>query len=377
MHGRTVSWPQSLQDTYTDGIVILHRGRRVYERYFGALQPHLPHSCFSITKSYAATLAATLIHEGVLDENRTVSHYLPEMTGTAYREATLRQVLDMQIGVAYSELYADPKAHIWDYTRAGGLRSRPRDYAGPTNFYEYLQTLRPEGDHGAAFAYKTINTEVMCWVMKRVTGVALQDMLSQRIWSRIGCEEDGYITVDSIGVPMGGGGLSASLRDLCRFGELMRCEGAWGGKQLIPAEVVADIRRGSDPRKFAQGRIYAAARLFLPQHVVGSAQPAGPHRGSRHPRSASVHRTAGGSGDCTLCVPSDCVERGQRSDNAAGICGSVSFADGGVRSRRPSRVQRIHVVVNHIGVRVLLPTPGEGAFVQIAWPALAGRSSTA
>jgi CubicO group peptidase (beta-lactamase class C family) len=251
MQGRTLNWPQSLQDTYTDGIVVLHRGRRVYERYFGALQPHLPHSCFSITKSYAATLAATLIHEGVLDENRTVSYYLPEMTGTAYREATLRQVLDMQIGVAYSELYADPKAHIWDYSRAGGLRSRPRDYAGPTNFYEYLQTLRPEGDHGAAFAYKTINTEVMCWVMKRVTGIALQDMLSDRIWSRICCEQDGYITVDSIGVPMGGAGLSASLRDLCRFGELMRCEGTWHGQQIIPAQVVADIRRGADPRKFA------------------------------------------------------------------------------------------------------------------------------
>ena len=63
-----------------------------------------------------------------------MSYYLPEMTGTAYREATLRQVLDMQIGVDYSELYADPKAHIWDYARAGGLRSRPRDYAGPDQF---------------------------------------------------------------------------------------------------------------------------------------------------------------------------------------------------------------------------------------------------
>jgi CubicO group peptidase (beta-lactamase class C family) len=252
MHGRKHTWAESLQNTYTDGIVVLHRGRRVYERYFGALQPQVPHSCFSITKSYAATLAATLIHERALDENKSVSYYLPEMAGTAYKDATLRQVLDMQIGVAYSEVYADPKAHIWDYTRAGGLRSRPRDYAGPTNFYEYLQTLRPEGDHGTAFAYKTINTEVMCWVMKRVAGVALQDMLSQRIWSRIGCEEDGYITVDSIGVAMGGAGLSASLRDLCRFGELMRCEGAWRGRQVIPAEVVADIRRGSDPRKFAK-----------------------------------------------------------------------------------------------------------------------------
>jgi CubicO group peptidase (beta-lactamase class C family) len=101
---------QSLRDTYTDGIVVLHRGRRMYERYFGALQEHGAHACFSITKSYAATLAATLIHEGALDETRTIAHYLPEMLGTAYADATLRQVLDMQIGVQYSELYSDPKA---------------------------------------------------------------------------------------------------------------------------------------------------------------------------------------------------------------------------------------------------------------------------
>ena len=251
LHGRKLTWAQSLKHTYTDGIVVLHRGRRIYERYFGALQEQRPHACFSITKSYAATLCAALIYEGALDEARTVSHYLPEMTGTAYEDASLRQVLDMQIGVEYSELYADPKAHIWDYGRAGGLRPRGPDYTGPQNFYEYLRTLRKEGAHGAAFAYKTINTEVLCWVMKRVTGVALPQMLSERIWSQIGCEEDGYVTVDSIGVAMGGAGLSASLRDLCRFGELMRCDGAWRGKQLIPAEVVADIRRGSDPAKFA------------------------------------------------------------------------------------------------------------------------------
>jgi CubicO group peptidase (beta-lactamase class C family) len=251
LQGRRLTWIQSLKHTYADGIVVLHRGRRIYERYFGALEAHRPHACFSITKSYAATLAATLIHERALDEARTVSHYLPEMAGTAYEDATLRQVLDMQIGVEYSELYADPKADIWDYGRAGGLRARGPDYSGPGNFYEYLRSLRKEGTHGAAFAYKTINTEVLCWVMKRVTGIALPDMLSRRIWSQIGCEEDGYLTVDTIGVAMGGAGLSASLRDLCRFGELMRCEGAWFGKQVIPAEVIADIRRGSDPAKFA------------------------------------------------------------------------------------------------------------------------------
>ncbi|MEO7207050.1 MAG: serine hydrolase, partial [Steroidobacteraceae bacterium] len=251
LHGRKLTWAQSLKQTYTDGIIVLHRGGRIYERYFGALEAQRPHACFSITKSYAATLAATLIHERALDETKTVSHYLPEMAGTAYEDATLRQLLDMQIGVEYSELYADPKAHIWDYGRAGGLRPRGRDYTGPMNFYEYLRTLRKEGAHGAAFAYKTVNTEVMCWVMKRVTGLALEAMLSQRIWSQVGCEEDGYLTVDTIGVAMGGGGMSATLSDLCRFGELMRCDGAWHGKQVIPAQVVADIRRGADPAKFA------------------------------------------------------------------------------------------------------------------------------
>ncbi len=252
MNGKPRVWADSLTDTYTDGIVVLHRGKRVFERYAGALKPHLAHACFSITKSYAATVAATLVHEGVLDETRRIPHYLPELATTAYADATLRQVMDMQIGVAYSEVYSDPKAQIWDHARAGGIRARPAGYTGASNFYEFLQTLKKEGVHGQAFAYKTVNTDVLCWLMKRVTGVGLADMLSDRIWQRLGCEEDAHISVDSIGVPFGGGGLCASLRDLARFGEMMRCEGAAGGTQVIPAAVVADTARGEDPAKFAK-----------------------------------------------------------------------------------------------------------------------------
>jgi CubicO group peptidase (beta-lactamase class C family) len=251
MDGRRRCWADSLADTYTDGIAVLHRGRLVYERYLGALRPELPHACFSITKSYAATLAAMLVYEGVLDQNRTVLHYLPEMAGTAYADATLRQVLDMQIGVAYSELYSDPAAQIWDYTRAGGLRPRPPGYRGPGSFHEFLLTLRKEGEHGKAFAYKTVNTELLCWVMHRASGRPLAELLSRRLWSRLECEEDGYLSVDSTGVAMGGGGLAATLRDLVRFGEMMRCDGASPDRQIIPESVVANIRRGSNPEKFA------------------------------------------------------------------------------------------------------------------------------
>ena len=250
LHGVGRTWAGSLADTYTDAVLVLHRGRRVYERYFGASRPERPHACFSITKSYVAMLAVTLMHEGVLDEHKPVPYYVPELAATAYGDASLRQLLDMQVGVAYSELYTDPHAEIWAYARAGGLRPAGPAYAGPTNYYDFLKTLRKEGEHGRIFDYKTVNTDVLCWVMKRTTGMGLAEMLSERIWSRLGCEEDAHLSVDSIGVEWGGGGLNAGLRDVARFGELMRREGDWHGEQILPASVVASLRAGADRAKF-------------------------------------------------------------------------------------------------------------------------------
>jgi len=72
--------------------------------------------------------------------------------------------------VRYSENYADPKAEIWQYARAGGVFPRPPGYSGPTSFYGYLRTLQKEGAHGQAFAYKSVNTDVLGWLIRRATG---------------------------------------------------------------------------------------------------------------------------------------------------------------------------------------------------------------
>ena len=69
--GNALTWAQSLLENYTDGIVILHRGRVVYERYFGVLEAHRPHIAYSVTNSFVATMAATLLHEGIIDERAT------------------------------------------------------------------------------------------------------------------------------------------------------------------------------------------------------------------------------------------------------------------------------------------------------------------
>lgn len=253
LDGRPMTWGESLAANYTDGIVVLHRGVTVQERYFGALQPELAHTAMSVTKSFVGTLAAMLAERGALDPGRDVTHYLPELAGTAYDGATLRQVMDMTVGVRYSEAYADPQADIWRYARAGGMLPRaPDDNETPTTLYAYLATLAREGEHGEAFAYKTVNTEVLAWVVKRVTGQRLATLTSDLLWSRLGAEHDAHYAVDSVGTESGGGGLNTTLRDLARFGEAMRQDGWFNGQQIIPERVVAGIRSGGDPARFAR-----------------------------------------------------------------------------------------------------------------------------
>ncbi|MBN8980450.1 MAG: serine hydrolase, partial [Rhizobiales bacterium] len=190
--------------------------------------------------------------EGKLDPNALVTKYVPELKDTAYGDATVRQVMDMTIGVKFSENYSDPKAEVFDYARAGGMVPARPDYAGPKTFFEFLVTLQKEGNHGDAFAYKTSNAEVLAWIVKRASNLSLADLLSQKVWSKIGADQDAYFMVDSIGTESGGGGFNTTLRDLARFGEMMRNKGMVDGKQAIPAAAVADIEKGGDKANFAK-----------------------------------------------------------------------------------------------------------------------------
>ncbi len=250
--GEPMTWQQSLQANYTDGIIILHRGKLVYERYFGILKPQGQHAAMSITKTFTGTLAALLVAEEKLDPERLVADYVAELAASGFGDASVRQLMDMTTGIHFSEDYADPKAEVWAHAAAGNPLPKPADYQGPRTYYEFLQTVKPQGRHGEAFHYRTANSDALGWVIARVSGQNVAQLLSERIWSRLGAEQDAYMSVDSIGTPFAGGGLNASLRDLVRFGEMMRNEGRYNGTQILPPEVVADIRGGANRDDFAK-----------------------------------------------------------------------------------------------------------------------------
>jgi hypothetical protein len=252
LDGKSVTFNDALALTFTDGILVLHKGEIVFEKYFGAGSPQRPHIAFSVTKSFVGTLAAMLAAEGKLDPAAPVTRYVPELKDSAYGDATVRQVMDMTIGVRFSEDYSDPKAEVFDYARAGGMAPSGPNYQGPRSFYDFLITLKKEGNHGEAFAYKTANAEVLAWIVRRASGQSMADLLSNTIWSKLGAENDGYFMVDSIGTESGGGGLNTTLRDLARFGEMMRNHGKFNGQQIIPEAAVADIEKGGDKDHFAK-----------------------------------------------------------------------------------------------------------------------------
>ena len=245
-----MSWDKSLWKNYTDGIIILHKGQVVYERYFGALTEDKTHAVMSLTKSFTGALAAILVAEGVLDEKKLVVSYVPELKNSAFADATIRQVMDMTTALKYSEEYADPKAEIWDFSAAGNPLPKPKSYTGPIGYYAYLETVRKQGVHGQEFGYKTINADALGWIISKATGKSVASLLSERIWSKLGMELSAYYQVDSLGIPFAGGGLNAGLRDLARFGELIRNNGKYNGIQIIPEQAVKDIEKGGSKKAF-------------------------------------------------------------------------------------------------------------------------------
>jgi CubicO group peptidase (beta-lactamase class C family) len=248
---------EMLATTYTDGFILLHRGRIVLERYLNGMSVTSLHLSQSVSKSFIGTLVGIMVGRGLLALDRPVADYVPELGGSGYAGATLGQVLDMRSGVRFSEDYLDVECEVGVLDRAGGWK--PARAADPRGIYEFILTLRQERPHGGHFAYRSIETDVLGWVLERTTGLGLAELMSRELWQPLGCEADACFAVDRAGTCQADGGLNAALRDYARFGQLYLEEGFANGRQIVPADWVAACRRADvDAFRPLYGERYAA-----------------------------------------------------------------------------------------------------------------------
>ncbi len=244
LDGRWSTVAQVIADTYTDGFLVLHRGQLVTEQYPGGMPADRPHILMSVSKSVVGCLVGVLADEGAIDVRTAVDVYLPELSASGYRGATVRDVLDMRSGVTFSETYLDPRAEVRQLEQVVGWAPRT-DPDLPTSMYEYLATLKADRAHGEAFEYRSCETDILGWLCERATGTRLPDLLSAKLWSRLGCEQDMDAAVDPAGAVFADGGLSATLRDLGRFGQMLLSGGVAQGEQVVPAWWIADSYAGA------------------------------------------------------------------------------------------------------------------------------------
>jgi CubicO group peptidase (beta-lactamase class C family) len=235
-----------LDDSYTDGFLILHRGKSVCENYFNGMTARTLHLSQSMSKSVTAAAAGVLVGQGALDPGAPIVSYLPELARTAYRDAKLRHVLDMTSGVRFSEDYSDPYSDVGKCDVASGWKPPPGPGDFPEHMWELILTLTvAERAHGELFLYRSIETDVLAFCMERAAGKRLPQLVSELIWQPMGAEESACFTVDRAGYALAEGGLNATLRDYARFGSIYLGDGSFNGRQIVPASWVSDTRIGN------------------------------------------------------------------------------------------------------------------------------------
>ncbi len=240
LDGSTATAAEVFADTYTDALVVLKDGQLVAERYDAGMKAATPHLLMSVSKSLVGCVAGVLADRGLLDPAAPVTAYVPEAGPSGYAGATVRHLLDMRTGVAFRETYAELDAEVRVMERSMGWR--PAEPGDPAGAYPYLITLGQAGPHGGEFTYRSADSDMLGWVCERASGTRMADLIGALIWQPMGAERDGEITCDPLGSAIHDGGVSATARDLARFGQLLVDDGMARGGPVVPAAWLAAIR---------------------------------------------------------------------------------------------------------------------------------------
>jgi CubicO group peptidase (beta-lactamase class C family) len=228
-----------------DSLVVLHGDDVVLEWLDDGICADEPHLVFSVTKSVTGLLAGSLAGAGLLDLGARVVDYVPEVAGSAFGDATLRHLLDMEASFSFVEDYT-PGEDIVAYRHAVGWYPAPAD---APSLMAFLASRRPDGPHGERFRYLSPGTDLMGWVLARASGLTWAQALSRYVWAPMGAEADAEVTVDREGTPRAAGGLCVVPRDLARLGRLV----ARGGDGVVPAWFVDDLMHAGNPETWARG----------------------------------------------------------------------------------------------------------------------------
>lgn len=246
--GHLPNLEQRLEHCYTDALVVERGGQLVAEYYAPGFASDQTHLLMSVSKSLCAIVVGALCDDGLIDASRTLDSYIVELAGSAYGDATIEQLLDMTAAADYSEDYDNPASEVQLQDRAAGWR--PTRVSDPADTYEFLARLQRSKPHGEVFQYCSATTDALGWLVETVTGERYAEVLSGRLWSKLGAEQEARISIDRGGAAIANAGISCTARDLARIGRLMLDGGQAEDGRVVSEQWVAATMAGGDPSKW-------------------------------------------------------------------------------------------------------------------------------
>ncbi len=226
--GRSLDFATMLDETYADGILVIHDGVVLLERYFNGMAPSEPHLLMSVSKSLNSTLCGVLVGRGALTPDDLVTDHVEELRGTAWEGCRVQHLLDMRVGARWD-------FDLDEYTILDVSDYRTHDRTDiPADTATWIRTVPSEREHGGPFAYNSLATDVLGWVLERAGGAPVPQLFSDCLWGPIGAEHDAEIMVDHNGFAIVEGGFCATLRDVGRVGLMWLQDGSLGGRQVVP-----------------------------------------------------------------------------------------------------------------------------------------------
>ena len=227
----------------TDAFLVMHKGKIKFEFYDKFTRFNTPHIIFSVSKSLTSLLTGILVEKKVININNYISHILPETKGTAYEDATVRNVLDMSIASGFIEDYTG-QAEIFKKYRSSTGWDLPETKSKQTvkGLHDFLSSMpKSNQKHGKKYHYCSPHSDLLGWIIERASGENYSKIMADLLFKKAGINHEANVTVDKWGASRAAGGISVSPYDLLLLSELVRNHGSNKNGQVIPAAWIEDF----------------------------------------------------------------------------------------------------------------------------------------
>ena len=203
----------------TLGVVVVHRGSIVFERYPRMIDYEMP-VYWSVAKAFVGMLVRILEERGQIQVNRAIDHYLPALERSSLAGIPIRAILDMASGLDCGDEYEDRTSCYYRYSMSIGDGFRTPD--APDNPYDFAAELEVKvlAKPGTTYSYSGFNTFLLGWLIEEVTGLPFQDVLAREVWQHLGAESHAAYIAPRYGIAITHGGFIARMRDVARLGML-------------------------------------------------------------------------------------------------------------------------------------------------------------